>query len=80
MVNGTAFLDVDAVVLDGAFVRPMLQALLAQTRAALQRYNWEGLWPVELVAGTVGSDAHALGGALLPLHANFAPDRDIFLK
>ncbi|WP_250208010.1 ROK family transcriptional regulator [Curvibacter sp. CHRR-16] len=80
VVNGTAFLDVDAVVLDGAFSRPMLQALLAQTRSALQRYHWEGLWPVELVAGSVGSEAHALGGALLPLHANFAPDRDLFLK
>ena len=27
-----------------------------------------------------GSDARALGGALLPLHANFAPDRELFLK
>ena len=34
----------------------------------------------ELVAGSIGSDARALGGALLPLHANFAPDRDLFLK
>jgi len=25
-------------------------------------------------------DAGALGGALLPLHANFAPDRDLFIK
>ena len=24
--------------------------------------------------------AGALGGALLPLHANFAPDRDLFIK
>jgi hypothetical protein len=31
-------------------------------------------------AGTIGSDARALGGALLPLYANFAPDRDLFLK
>jgi hypothetical protein len=32
------------------------------------------------VAGSIGSDARALGGALLPLHESFAPDRDIFLK
>ena len=30
--------------------------------------------------GSMGSDARALGGALLPLHENFAPDRDLFLK
>jgi hypothetical protein len=33
-----------------------------------------------LFAGTIGIDAGALGGALLPLHANFAPDRDLFIK
>ncbi len=26
------------------------------------------------------NDACAIGGALLPLYANFAPDRDLFLK
>jgi hypothetical protein len=31
-------------------------------------------------AGAIGSDARALGGALLPLYANFAPDRELFLK
>ncbi len=34
----------------------------------------------ELHAGSIGTDARALGGALLPLHANFAPDRELFLK
>lgn len=33
-----------------------------------------------LLPGTIGSDARALGGALLPLYANFAPDRELFLK
>jgi hypothetical protein len=28
----------------------------------------------------MGSDARALGGALTPLHASFAPDRELFLK
>ena len=52
--------------------------MLAQTRDALARYSWEGLWPVPLLPGSIGSDARALGGALLPLHANFAPDRELF--
>jgi hypothetical protein len=34
----------------------------------------------QVLAGSVGSDARAIGGALLPLHANFAPDRELFLK
>ena len=80
VVSGTAFLDLDAVVIDGSFSRAMLTRLLAQTSVALEDYNWEGLWRTQLIAGDIGSDARALGGALLPLHENFAPDRDLFLK
>ena len=79
-VGGTAFMDLDAVVIDGSFSRTMLTELLAQTTQALDDYNWEGLWRPQLLAGDIGSDARALGGALLPLHENFAPDRDLFLK
>ena len=80
VVSGTAFLDLDAVVIDGSFSRTMLSRLIAQTTAALERYNWEGLWRTRLIAGDIGSDARALGGALLPLHENFAPDQGLFLK
>ncbi|MDQ1260598.1 MAG: hypothetical protein QG643_2424, partial [Pseudomonadota bacterium] len=80
IVSGTAFLDVDAVVIDGSFSRALLNLVIGQTTAALAHYNWEGLWPTSIVAGTTGPDARALGGALLPLHANFAPDQDLFLK
>jgi predicted NBD/HSP70 family sugar kinase len=80
VVSGTAFLDIDAVVIDGSFCRPLLAQLIAETGQALQRYNWEGLWPANVIAGNVGPDARALGGALMPLHANFAPDQDLFLK
>ncbi len=79
-VSGTALVDVDAVVLDGSMSTALLERLLQATRVAMQGYSWEGLWPPQLHAGTIGSDARALGGALLPLHANFAPDRDVFLK
>ena len=46
----------------------------------MHRSNWEGVHAPQLFAGTIGPDAGALGGALLPLHANFAPDRDLFIK
>ena len=49
-------------------------------RLALDRYNWEGVVRPQLIAGTIGPDAMVLGGALLPLHASYAPDRDLFLK
>lgn len=81
IVSGTAFLDVEAVVMDGAVARGLLADLLASTRDALEAYNWEGLQAQpRLEEGSIGSNARALGGALLPLHACFAPDHDLFLK
>jgi predicted NBD/HSP70 family sugar kinase len=80
VVSGTAFLDIDAVVIDGSLNRSLLTLLIEATQDALAQYSWEGLWPARLIAGEVGPDARALGGALMPLHANFAPDQDLFLK
>ena len=80
-VNGAAcLLDVEAVILDGSCSRDLLAALQQAVERALPRYSWEGVARPALLAGTIGSDARALGGALLPLYANFAPDRDLFLK
>ena len=80
VVSGTAFLDIDAVVIDGSFSRTLQTQLIEATQSALNNYCWEGLWNANVIAGTIGPDARALGGALMPLHANFAPDQDLFLK
>ncbi len=80
MNTAACLLDLEGVILDGSFSRELLAALLAHTERALARYSWEGVSRPQLLAGTIGSDARALGGALLPLYANFAPDRDLFLK
>ena len=80
-VNSAAcLLDLESVILDGSFSRALQAALQAALDRALDRYSWEGVTRPALLAGTIGSDARALGGALLPLHANFAPDRELFLK
>lgn len=80
IASGTAVLDLGHVVMDGSMSRDLLDALLAHTRAALGQCNWEGLWAPQLHGGKAGAQACALGGAMLPLHANFAPDHDVFLK
>ena len=80
-VNSAAcLLDLESVIVDGSFSRALQAALVAALQQALDRYSWEGVTRPVLLPGTIGSDARALGGALLPLHANFSPDRDLFLK
>jgi predicted NBD/HSP70 family sugar kinase len=78
--SAACLLDLEGVIIDGSFSRRLLAALLEAVHAGRERYDWEGVECPQLLPGSTGSDARALGGALLPLHANFAPDRDLFIK
>ena len=78
--HAACLLDLENVILDGSFSRELLAALHAALDRALDRYSWEGVIRPAVLPGTIGPDARALGGALLPLHANFSPDRALFLK
>ena len=71
IVSGTAFLDCSAVVIDGSMSTQLLSQLIEQTSALLGRHNWQGLWQPLVLLGSMGQDAGALGGALMPLHEYF---------
>lgn len=74
-INGAAcLLDLDGVIIDGSFSREILMGLLSRVEAAMKRFSWEGVTAPPLLAGRIGPDAQALGGALLPLYARFSPD------
>ena len=78
--SSAALLDLDAVVIDGSLGAPLMAALIAATQEALSGYRFDGMHQPPLLTGQVGAHARALGGALLPLHSQFFPDKDIFLK
>jgi len=79
-INSAAcLLDIDGVVIDGTFGRPLLESLLKAVDLAVGEYSWEGVERPAVLAGTIGSGARALGAAMLPIYAQYAPDRDLFL-
>jgi predicted NBD/HSP70 family sugar kinase len=80
IVNAACLLDLEDVIVDGVFTRDLLSRLIAHLEEALDAHSWEGVQRPSIRGGTIGSDARALGGALLPLYANFAPDPEVFLK
>jgi predicted NBD/HSP70 family sugar kinase len=80
VASGAALLDLDAVVIDGSLGAALMDALIKATREQLPHYNLEGLHPPSVMAGQVGAHARALGGSLLPLHTQFFPVKEIFLK
>jgi predicted NBD/HSP70 family sugar kinase len=78
--TAAALLDVEAVVIDGSMHRHVIQDMVARTDRLLEPLRWEGLVRPRLVMGTVGADARAVGGAVLPLYRHFAPVHELFLK
>jgi predicted NBD/HSP70 family sugar kinase len=64
--SAVCLLDLDGVIVDGSFSRPLLQALLDELSTALDHHNWEGVSRPTVLPGTIGSDARALGGLFGP--------------
>jgi predicted NBD/HSP70 family sugar kinase len=80
VVAAIAVIDVETVIIDGAFPVSVRRRIIEQTRVALSRVNQQGLSPFRLVEGTIGNAARAMGGASLPLLANFTQDREVLFK
>ena len=80
IVAAIAVIDVETVVLDGAFPTHVRSRIIEQTERALADVNRQGLSRFRLVAGSIGNAARAMGGASLPLLANFTQDREVLFK
>lgn len=74
-----AVIDFEAAIVDGAMPQGLRRALVERTRRSFRGLDRQGLSPVVVEEGTVGAFARAIGGATLPLLANFAPDREVLL-
>jgi predicted NBD/HSP70 family sugar kinase len=80
VTTSASILDIEGVIVDGTCQRALLEALLGRIDQELSSYNWEGIFKPKVLPGSIGPGAQAMGAALLPLYAHFAPDRDLFLK
>jgi predicted NBD/HSP70 family sugar kinase len=80
VASAAAMLDLEAVVIDGSMHPQVVEEVVSRTERVLDRYSWEGITRPRLVKGSVGADARALGGAILPLYRHFAPLHELFLK
>lgn len=80
IVAAIAVIDVETVIIDGAFPAEVRARIIARTEAAIARVNRQGLSPFRLLSGSIGNAARAMGGASLPLLANFTQDREVLFK
>jgi len=80
VVAAIAVIDVETVILDGAFPASVRQRIIERTRAEVAKVNRQGLSPFTIVEGALGNGARAMGGASIPLLANFTQDREVLFK
>ena len=73
-------IDFEAIVIDGAMPTAVRDRLTARTADVFAGLDRRGLSDVDIVPGTIGADARAIGGAALPLIRNFGRDREVLLK
>jgi predicted NBD/HSP70 family sugar kinase len=80
IVSAISVIDFEAIVIDGAIPQPIRAAIVEQTRQKFGRIQTQGVAPVDIVEGLIGSDARVLGAASLPFLADFAQDRELLFR
>lgn len=72
---GSAIIDFEAAVIDGAFPAAVRERLIAEVAGELARLDLSGIDPPALRPGSIGPIARALGGASLPLFDRYLVDQ-----
>ena len=73
-LSACAVIDFEAVVIDGAFPEDVKAKLVAQVRVMLAKQDARGLILPQIIQGTIGDNAQAIGAACGPIYALFLPN------
>lgn len=79
-VAAVSVIDFEAVIIDGAFPPKVRKRIVEATSTAMESFDRQGLSPVSVLEGAIGSGARAIGGACLPMLASFTRDRELLFK
>jgi predicted NBD/HSP70 family sugar kinase len=80
IITTIAVVDIEAVVIDGLLPRALLQDTVAKVQRRFAELVPMGLVAPEIIAGSTGPQASAIGAAILPIYSMFAPDSAVLTK
>lgn len=80
IVSCVSFLDLEKVIIDSQLPSFLLIELISMIKRRLAAMPTSNLFLPDVQQGSLGEDAIAIGGAILPLYSHFAPDRTVLLK
>jgi predicted NBD/HSP70 family sugar kinase len=78
--SAVAILDLDNVIIDGAFPVAVRREIAKATRRKLARVLVGRPEAFEVIEGTLGAAAPVIGGASIPLLIRYSNDRDLLFK
>jgi predicted NBD/HSP70 family sugar kinase len=79
ILSAVRLLDIDTVVIDSDLPPALVRDLIRLTNDHLRRASPESREAPTLMHGSIGPEAAAIGAAILPLHLNFSPNRDVLM-
>lgn len=77
VISAISLIDFPAIVIDGDIPTSVRQMIVESLQKKIALIDQQGLSPVTVSEGVLGKDARVLGGASLPLLANFTRNRDV---
>ncbi|WP_377291192.1 ROK family transcriptional regulator [Rhizobium sp. SG2393] len=80
IVASVSIIDFGAAIIDGGFPAWVCDRIVAATQKALDDLDLQGVPLPEIVAGQVGNQARAIGGASLPLFSRYLLDTNVLFK
>ncbi|OJF90461.1 ROK family transcriptional regulator [Pararhizobium antarcticum] len=80
VVSSASIIDFNAAVIDGGFPAWVRERVVTATREAVGRLDLEGVVMPDIIEGTVGAQARAIGAASLPLFARYLINTNVLFK
>lgn len=80
IVASCSLIDFEAVIVDGAFPSEIRNRIVELIVEKLKYLDTRGIENPNVLKGTVGEDARAIGGASLPLLSEFLLDQSVLFK
>jgi predicted NBD/HSP70 family sugar kinase len=74
IASACAVIDFDGVIVDGTMPHRLLDTLVGKISNNIETMRLDGVVRPWVRGGSIGAKAATLGGAILPLYSNFAPN------
>ena len=80
IIGTIAIVDIQAVFVDGLLPQPLLADTVSRLRSRFADMMPSGLIAPEIMPGSLGAKASAVGASLLPIYSMFGPDAGVLTR